>query len=197
MIYNGITDLPPSVSGLTLIQKGKVLKSANQKIASGVTAEEAVNSAIQEVKVLKSITKSEMPLEEMVSYEIIYEPDTPDFHGDWMTKDTLVKAHANYEAAQQAGAVTGNLFHLYDTTLFTIESTWIQKEFDVLVQATGELIKAGSWVAKVKYHDKGLWDLKKAGVVGGLSIQCSAMHNEKTLELTDLNFGIELEEEED
>ena len=42
------------------------------------------------------------------------------------------------------GIVKSNLFHLQDTEAFTIEDTWIQKELDVIVEQTGERIKAGN-----------------------------------------------------
>lgn len=204
MKYSGIADLPPSASGLTLIQKVNVLKSANILISQGHEREAAALAAIdvcktqKATKIQKSATLTTVSKgseeEQMISYEVIYEPNTPDTHGEWMSKETLVKAQADFTAAQASGAVTENLFHLYDTKLFTIESTWIQPELDVSVVGSGEIIKAGTWVAKVQYHDKGLWDLKKAGVVGGLSVQCSGLVNTETKELTGLNFGIELEE---
>lgn len=205
MKYNSIADLPPSASGLTVIQKVNVLKTANMLIdkgqdplASAIVAVEAIKVQkavnIQKSTSLTSVSKASDD-EQMISYEVIYEPNTPDTHGEWMSPATLIKAQADFTAAQASGAVTENLFHLYDTKLFTIESTWIQPEFDVAVVGTDQIIKAGTWVAKVQYHDKGLWDLKKAGVVGGLSVQCSGLVNTETKELTGLNFGIELEED--
>lgn len=200
MKYKSIADLPVSTSGLTLIQKAKTLKTANELIEKGHDPEASVLAVVDLLKQVNSefsvkptdINKA-ADGDEMISYEIIYEPDTPDLHGQWMSKQTLVKAQADFSAAQTTGAVTENLFHLYDTDSFTIESTWIQPELDVTVVESGQVIKAGSWVAKVKYNDAGLWDLKKAGVVGGLSVQCSGGLIEETGELVNLNFSIELE----
>lgn len=201
MKYKSIADLPVSASSLTLIQKAKALKVVNELIEKGHEPEASVLAVVDQLKrvgtdlAVKSvgINKASDSGEEMISYEIIYEPNTPDTHGQWMSPETLVKAQADFTAAQATGAVTENLFHLYDTDAFSIESTWIQPELDVLVQSTGEVIKAGSWVAKVKYKDAGLWELKKANVVGGLSIQCGGGLIEETGELVNLNFGIELE----
>ena len=136
--------------------------------------------------------------EQMISYEIIYEPDTIDAHGEWCSAETLVEAQANYEAAYKAGLAVENLFHLFETDAFTIVKTWIQPEFDVIVKETGELIKAGSWVAKVQYNDPDLWELKKAGIVGGLSVQCSALIDQDTHEILEFFFDLEgAPEEED
>lgn len=204
MKYASIADLPPSASTLTLIQKGRVLKKANSLIELGHDPEAAVIAASERVLIQgaesstsTSITKSAGLIEdERISYEIVYEPMTEDVHGNWMTEETILKGRDNFEAAKSAGAVTENLFHMVDTNLYQIESTWVQPDLNVSVVETGQVIKAGSWVAKVKYSPE-LWDLKKSGVVGGLSIQCSGDVNTETGEITNLNFGVELQEETD
>lgn len=133
--------------------------------------------------------------EEMISYEIVYEPNIKDAHGEWMSADTIRKGRDNFEKNREAGNVKENLFHLSPTTEFTIEKTWIQEEFDVSVIGSDQVITAGSWVAKVKYNSDELWSLKKAGIVGGLSIQCSGFISEDTGEITDLNFDPEVLED--
>ena len=57
--------------------------------------------------------------------------------------------------------------------------------------------EGGSWVAKVKYNNEALWEAKKAGIVGGLSIQCTGHVNEETGEITDINFGATIVENEE
>lgn len=126
--------------------------------------------------------------EEMVSYEVVYEPDTKDAHGQWMSLETIEKGCENFNENLNKGVVQPNLFHLQNTEAFSIESTWIQKEFDVKVVQTDEIIKAGTWVAKIKYHDAELWELKKAGVIGGVSIGGSGFVNQETGEITELTF---------
>lgn len=193
MSFTSISDLPSSVSSLTRIQKSHVLGQANRLIKSGKSQEDALAQAVGSVLVQKS---AEPLTDEMVSYEVIYEPDTPDAHGQWMTKDTLEKAHIAFKKAQDIGAVTENLFHIFDTDTFSIVDHWIQKEFDVTVADTGEVIKAGTWVAKVQYNTPEVWEMKKAGIYGGLSLQCGGMLDEETGELSDLNFNIEVEEDD-
>ena len=143
--------------------------------------EKAVGSTVQE-------QKPETLDEEMVSYEVIYEPFTKDAHGEWMSDKTIEKAMENFNKNLQAGIVQPNLFHLKDTEAFTIESTWIQKELDVKVIQTDEIIKAGTWVAKIRYNDADLWQLKKSGVVGGVSIGAVGTINQTTGEITNVKF---------
>lgn len=142
-------------------------------------------------KAVGQVSKETLPEtldEEMVSYEVIYEPFTKDAHGEWMSDKTIEKAMENFNKNLQAGVVQPNLFHLKDTEAFTIESTWIQKELDVQVVQTGEVIKAGTWVAKIKYNDADLWQLKKAGIVGGVSIGATGVINQETGEITNVKF---------
>lgn len=206
MKYKSIADLPASVSDLSLIQKSKVLKIANGLITSGQSPESAILKASKDVfnmgRVKTAIQKDAKPMavikdadEEMISYEVIYEPNVKDAHGEWMSPETIIKGKDNFDAARAAGLVKENLFHIVETDAFTIEKTWIQEEFDVVVIGSEEVIKAGTWVAKVKYNDPELWLLKKANAVGGLSIQCSGFTDEETGEITGLDFGIELAEE--
>lgn len=141
------------------------------------------------ITLLKSygIIKAEK-VEEMISYEIIYEPDTKDSHGEWMTAETIEKAAENFNTNLKDGVVKANLFHMADTESFTIVDTWIHKEFDVLVAGTNEPIKAGSWVSKIKYNDADLWELKKSGLIGGVSVGGKGYVNEETGEITNVTF---------
>lgn len=209
MTFKNIEDLPSSVSHLSLIQKSRVLKKANGLIDSGLSPEEAIEKSVKDINKIhsekKAIQKGLNPVsinkdsegDQMISYEVIYEPDTKDAHGEWMTKSTIIGAKASFDKAKDSGLVSENLFHMAETTAFTIEKTWIQEEFDVVVIGTEQIIKAGTWVAKVKYNSPELWELKKANVVGGLSIQCSGFIDEETGEITNVDFGLEIEDEED
>jgi hypothetical protein len=132
--------------------------------------------------------KEEVLDEEMVSYEVVYEPLVKDAHGEWMSEDTIEKACENFNQNLEKGVVNSNLFHLESTDAFTIESTWVQKELDVKVVQTDEVIKAGTWVAKIKYHSEDLWNLKKSGVIGGVSIGGKGKINQKTGEITNVTF---------
>ncbi len=163
------------------------MKSLNEVTAAIVAA---ITKAFGEIE---QETKPDVVAEEMVSYEIVYEPLVKDAHGEWMSEETLALACENFNANLQKGVVQPNLFHLQNTDTFTIEDSWIQKEFDVVVEATGEKIKAGAWVCKIKYHDDDLWILKKAGVIGGVSIGGAGSIDPETGEITNVTFNGEAE----
>lgn len=147
------------------------------------------SDALKDVCIRFGIIKSaDEPKEEMVSYEIVYEPDVKDAHGQWMTKETIEKGCENFNKNLEAGIVKSNLYHLAETDLFTIEKSWINQDLDVIVKDSNEPIPAGAWVVKVKYNDENLWALKKAGVIQGVSMGCMGNIDEVTGEITDLTF---------
>lgn len=128
------------------------------------------------------------PQEEMVSIEVVYEPDTLDGHGEWMSKDTVRKACESFNENLEKGVVKSNLFHMKDTELFTIEKSWIHEELDCIVKGSEQELKAGTWVAKIKFHNQELWELRKAGVVQGVSIGGLGMVDKETGEITEVTF---------
>lgn len=206
-----MSKLPSAAKNLTDKQKEVFIAVANnvlketddegQAIAAGLSQAKKEKDDVKKT-LLQSISqliekafgdtsqeqKSEVVDEEMVSYEVIYEPFVKDAHGEWMSDKTIEKAAANFNKNLEAGVVKANLFHLKETEAFTIESTWIQKELDVQVVQTGEIIKAGTWVAKIKYNDETLWNLKKSGVVSGVSIGAKGRINQETGEITNVTF---------
>lgn len=127
--------------------------------------------------------------EEMISYEVVYEPNVKDAHGEWMSVETVAKACDDFNQYLESGVVQPNLFHQENTDTFTIEKSWIVPEIDMVVEATGEKVKAGTWIAKIKYNSDHLWTLKKAGIVGGVSIGAIGKVNKKTGEITDVSFA--------
>lgn len=162
--------------------KNKLTKSLNLVLDSfSPTKQESSNTELLKTQ------------DQMISYEIVYEPDTLDAHDQWMSAETIAKACDNFNANLEKGVVSPNLYHLENTELFTIEETWVQKELDVQVVETGEVIKAGTWIAKLKYNSADLWELKKANVVGGVSIGGTGRINKETGEITDVSFDLDEE----
>lgn len=127
--------------------------------------------------------------EEMISYEVVYEPNVEDAHGEWMSIETVAKACEDFNQYLDQGVVQPNLFHQENTDSFTIEKSWVVPEIDMVVEATGEKVKAGTWIAKIKYNSDHLWTLKKAGIVGGVSIGATGKVNKKTGEITEVSFA--------
>lgn len=150
-----------------------------------MSLKEDIISLLRKYGIVKS---AEPEKEEMISYEVIYEPDTVDTQGEWMSAATLEKACIDFNEVLKDGGVASNLFHVADGDWFTIEDTWIQKEFDVTVEGSGEPIKAGTWIAKIQYHDEDVWSLKKSNHLGGVSVSCWGKLNKDTGELTNLIF---------
>lgn len=217
MPYKSIKDLPPSTKSLTTKQKHKFMDVVNAMIEEGTEESVAIPVAMREAKKIKkaslnketifskscllnviksaiSPSSNNIPQEilkssdQMISYEVVYEPDIKDAHDQWMSQDTIIKACDNFNKNLAEGNVKPNLFHLSNTELFSIEKTWVQPELDVLVEQTGEIIKAGTWVAKLQYHDEDLWNLKKAGIIQGVSIGARGIINEETGEITEVSF---------
>lgn len=137
----------------------------------------------------KETPEQVLKAEEMISYEVVYEPDVKDAHGEWMSIETVAKACEDFNQYLESGIVQPNLFHQENTDTFTIEKSWIIPEIDMVVEATGEKVKAGTWIAKIKYNSDHLWTLKKAGVVGGVSIGAVGKVNKSTGEITDVSFA--------
>jgi len=139
------------------------------------------------------LKKSANSQEEMVSYEIVLVPyPEKDLHDEWTTEETIIKAQENFEKNKAENNISENLYHAYDVEgMYDIDKTWINQEFSVLVEDTKEQIPKGAWVAKVKYLNEDLWTLKKAGIIQGLSIQCSGKVNRETGEITDISFDPE------
>lgn len=137
----------------------------------------------------QSTPDQRLKAEEMISYEVVYEPNVKDAHGEWMSVETVAKACDDFNQYLESGVVQPNLFHQENTDTFTIEKSWIVPEIDMVVEATGEKVKAGTWIAKIKYNSDHLWTLKKAGIVGGVSIGAIGKVNKKTGEITDVSFA--------
>lgn len=134
-------------------------------------------------------------IEEKISIEVVYEPDVKDVHGNWMNSETIQKGCENFNSNLELGVVKPNLFHMANTDKFEIVKSWVHEEIDVTVDASGEPVKAGTWLAKIHYKDDNLWKLKKEGVIQGVSIFGYGNINEDTGEITNLTFDEKDDEE--
>lgn len=194
-------NVPPSASKL----KGKALDIfiavTNEMLKSGSSEGEAIAGGLSRAKQYKEKNKrgvkKSAQQEQMIAIEVVYEPDTPDLHNQWMSVDTLKAACSNFNSNLESGFVKSNLFHAAETELFTITKTWIQPELDVVVEGSNQPVKAGSWLAEIQYHDPVLWEMKKAGELGGVSLGGVGMLNEETGEITELRFDTMLGEKDD
>lgn len=110
--------------------------------------------------------------EEQITLEVVYEPYKPDAHGEWMSEETILKACENFNYNLQKGIVQPNLFHLQNAPdqIQILKTYVIEEEMTFGTEDNPITVSEGTWVAEIKYLDKTLWELRKAGVVGGLSI---------------------------
>tara|TARA_R110002096_G_scaffold367773_1_gene561006 strand:+ start:453 stop:965 length:513 start_codon:yes stop_codon:yes gene_type:complete len=106
-------------------------------------------------KVINDTVIKRFKVEERISVEIIYEPNVLDAHGEWMSEDTLSKACENFNKNLAAGNAKPNLFHIKDET----EKLEILRTYTLPCECTigDTLVKQGTWVAEIKWHDKALW----------------------------------------
>lgn len=127
----------------------------------------------QVVYLLSPLRKAKDDVKKEVIY-VVYEPDVLDAHNQWASAETIRKAAENFNQNLQKGNVKPNLFHDADdegnytsTEAFSIIKSWIN-ECECLVGE--EVVKEGTWLAKIKFHSDFLWDKFLDGTVGGVSI---------------------------
>ncbi len=124
--------------------------------------------------------------EERISVEVMYVPEEFDAHNQFMTAETIRKACEDFNSNLAAGNIAANLFHLSNTNKFEIIKSWIN-EID-MVSPTGQEVKEGTWLVKLRYSPE-LWIEKKAGKLQGVSIGCRGVVNPETGEITDVSFS--------
>tara|TARA_R110000851_G_scaffold146878_1_gene286657 strand:+ start:1657 stop:2436 length:780 start_codon:yes stop_codon:yes gene_type:complete len=130
------------------------------EIIKGVTLEGMPNSNKLIMKAIDEV--------QQIAVDIIAEPNKLDAHGEWYSKETLVKACENFNKNLTSGNVTPNLYHVQAET----EKLQILKTFIVPCDCIiGEQeVSEGTWVSEMKYIDKALWDKKVSGEILGISI---------------------------
>ncbi|OCB96867.1 Site-specific DNA-methyltransferase (adenine-specific) [Bacillus amyloliquefaciens] len=116
-------------------------------------------------KKVQVFTKSE-PDEQKLVYGIVYEPDVPDAHGDYMTAEEIEKAAHGF-LADACNIDTNHNFE--GGTGEVVESYVAPDDFEI----GNAVIRKGSWVLVTKASDE-VWDQIKAGVITGYSMAGTA-----------------------
>ncbi|MEC1928299.1 XkdF-like putative serine protease domain-containing protein [Bacillus amyloliquefaciens] len=116
-------------------------------------------------KKVQVFTKSE-PDEQKLVYGIVYEPDVPDAHGDYMTAEEIEKAAHGF-LADARNIDTNHNFE--GGTCEVVESYVAPDDFEI----GNAVIRKGSWVLVTKASDE-VWDQIKAGVITGYSMAGTA-----------------------
>lgn len=143
---------------------------------------------IKNIKELILKSAKQETQEERISVEVVYVPGEQerDGHGQWMSAQTVQAACADFNSNLAAGNINPNLYHISNTDKFEIIKSWIN-EID-MVCPTGESVKEGTWLVKLKYSPE-LWIEKKAGKIQGVSIGARGIVNPQTGEITQVSFS--------
>lgn len=116
-------------------------------------------------KKVRLFTKSEQDEQKLV-YGIVYEPDVPDAHGDFMTAEEIEKAAHGFLA--EAREIDIN--HSFEGgTGVVVESYVAPDEFMI----GSKQIAKGSWVLVTRASDE-VWEQIKAGIITGYSMAGTA-----------------------
>lgn len=122
-------------------------------------------------------TKNTLPLvkkfdnELMQATEVVYEPNKLDAHNEWMSKATVALLCERLKKAFfEDGNACINLFHMKPLEKSEVEllDIYIQDK-DIYVGE--DLVPEGTCIATVQYHNQELWEMRKAGIIGGFSVQ--------------------------
>lgn len=162
---------------LTKAQKDKFTTLVVSLLDQDYEESEAVELA---TSISKSLTKSRKKpsdvqlikaeyKEQQITVEVIYEPNVPDSDENWMTAETIAKARDSWEDAYSSGVAVPNLYHALDVDsgTFSVNKTWIVDDDSYVGDV---FIQKGTWVGEFHYSDLSLWNDKKAGVLGGISL---------------------------
>ncbi|WP_258729060.1 XkdF-like putative serine protease domain-containing protein [Bacillus atrophaeus] len=109
--------------------------------------------------------------EQKLVYGIVYEPDVPDAHGDYMTAAEIEKAAHGFLAEARNIDINHNF---QSGTGEVVESYVAPDDFQIGTR----LIKKGSWVLVTRAADE-VWEQIKAGVITGYSMAGTADTHEE------------------
>ena len=91
---------------------------------------------------------------------LVLSPDEVDLHGDVYDANEVRKACHNFNTYCRKA----NLLHLFDTETFSIAESYIAP---VEMQMGETIIKAGSWVSVLQFHNEDIWkDVKDENFTG-------------------------------
>ena len=117
----------------------------------------------------KTVRNETLPISKAVNDELMQVlyvamlPDSTDLHGDNTSADEVRKACHNFNQH----CMKANLFHLVETTAFSIVESYIAPTDFILNEV---VVKAGTWLVNLQIHDEDVWELVKSGHINGVSI---------------------------
>lgn len=106
---------------------------------------------------------------------IVYEPNTVDADGDWMTEEDIEEAQRSFVLDN------GDIYfhHQEEIDAKPVEN-WIAPSDIIIKDSNGNdvLIKKGTWLMTVKVFNKDMWDKIESGEIKGFSMRGSAIPEE-------------------
>lgn len=165
-----------------LIKLGRMLSSLTTETKEPVE-EEKVTPDEDLLNIMKAVG---VDVEQRLCTEIVYKPIVKDLHGEWMSIATIATAEDSFKRNLEAGLVKANLFHVTNTEKFTINKSWILEEDTSFGE---KVVEKGSWLVETHYADDALWEMKKSGKLGGLSLGAFGSPDATTGEITNLFFN--------
>jgi len=112
------------------------------------------------------LLKSSNELLKQAVYVVLI-PDEVDAHGDIYSEETVRKACENFNKSN----ARSNLFHIVNTDSFSVIESYIAP---VDMQFQEEVVKAGTWLAKLQFSDQ-LFEGVLSGDYSGVSIGAMAL----------------------
>lgn len=183
---------------MELLSQDGVIDNINAFLKGFANAKEQVEKSAQVQDEPCIIVAKALDEEKKETVEVIYKPSTKDedgvflkgekdAHDEWMTEEEIEKAKDNFNENLEKGTVHPNLFHFKNTDKFSIVETWTTK-VEGYYGEDKKLLPKGTWLARIKFEDDDLWEMKKSGELGGLSYGGFANVNPETGEITNLVF---------
>lgn len=125
------------------------------------------------------ILKSEQAhnIEQGIFLFVVYEPgsaedeSTHDAHGDWATAEEIEKACYNFNRKKIFDTAVDNQHDFESIDAEILESYIAPVEMNI----GDEIIKQGTWLAKIWIHDEEIVDEYRSGTKTGLSMAGSAV----------------------
>jgi len=143
------------------------LSSLLNKVSGGTNSPELVNKSLT---LIKQFEDEDMEVIEKLYINPLTEVDKV---GDGMTlEDTYGMVDSLNKAINSESGIQSGLFHRCQANdVFTVKKAWVS-ETDCMIGDT--LIEEGQPLIKVKFHNKAAFELRKVGVIKGISIGARA-----------------------
>lgn len=114
--------------------------------------------------------------ESMIAIEPLYvPPNTADGVGEAMTESEIVKMVDSFNKANEEGRLKSNLFHEQTTEGFSVIKAWVTP-YECTIDETP--VEKGQPIVEIQFNCPDLWEDRKAGNLGGLSIGAMGQRTE-------------------